>query len=83
MNTGYHKGQQAILDAIDEYGAIWVHTDWRNGRRILTTGRGHNFDARSFDALYRKGLVVATPDSLRTPTLGVAYIRAAERRDVI
>jgi hypothetical protein len=82
MTPGNHKGQQAILDATSEYGYVKCHTDWRSGRRFITTGRGHTFDARSFDALVRKGLLVADSDSARTPTLGVKYVaRNAANRD--
>lgn len=76
MKAGEQKGQQAILDAIAEYGFIRCHTDWRTGRRFITTGKGHHFDARSFDALVRKNLIVVSNEK-QYSHMGIKYVLAA------
>jgi hypothetical protein len=69
-------GQQAILDAIDTYGWVRVSADWRTGVRHVTTGRGHRFDARSFDALERRWLIVPHPEDAHCSlTQGRRYVR--------
>ena len=61
MTLPLSPGQVAILDAIDRRGRVHVARSGRSrtGPRHVFTGYGDDdLDARSLDALIRKGLIV-------------------------